>query len=289
MLLETMVQVHVSALTAAQTNLRKKPGIRRTPTVKACLAAHNPKTSKIPSRRHATKSTDDNPALPAEWEKARADLLRRIPDKNAAAHGRQILLALEPHITRAWTGSHANQELAGRLSEFKDLLDALNVGVVVIDAAGAVGYINEPARQLLNLPAATMVGKQLPPPLNSWAQDAIVAAATNHTPVKASLDINGLKLMVEVRELAPDRFVLRLERSRIHVEIESLMGYGLSQRQAEVLALILRGASNREIAAALFLSRRTIEKHVETILDVLGVATRSAAIAEVIARRETGH
>ena len=51
----------------------------------------------------------------------------------------------------------------------------------------------------------------------------------------------------------------------------------LTLREAEVLALLAAGLSNRDIAQSLVLSPRTVGKHVEHILDKLGVGSRTAA------------
>jgi DNA-binding NarL/FixJ family response regulator len=52
----------------------------------------------------------------------------------------------------------------------------------------------------------------------------------------------------------------------------------LTEREAEVLALIARGATNLEIAAELFLSERTVKGHVSSIFTKLGARDRAAAI-----------
>jgi DNA-binding NarL/FixJ family response regulator len=46
-----------------------------------------------------------------------------------------------------------------------------------------------------------------------------------------------------------------------------------------VLRLIARGRSNQEIAAELFLSTRTVERHVSNIYDKIGAAGKSARAA----------
>ncbi len=52
----------------------------------------------------------------------------------------------------------------------------------------------------------------------------------------------------------------------------------LSPREMDVLRLIEAGMTNREIASALFISRRTAQGHVARILGKLDVRTRTAAV-----------
>ena len=60
---------------------------------------------------------------------------------------------------------------------------------------------------------------------------------------------------------------------------------GLSPREAEVLAHIAAGDSNKLIARALDLSPHTVKRHVANILDKLAVQTRGQAAAWYRARR----
>ncbi len=53
---------------------------------------------------------------------------------------------------------------------------------------------------------------------------------------------------------------------------------GLSRREREVLTLVATGASNEEISTALFLSVRTVERHVSNIYAKLGVSGRTARV-----------
>jgi predicted ATPase/DNA-binding CsgD family transcriptional regulator len=57
---------------------------------------------------------------------------------------------------------------------------------------------------------------------------------------------------------------------------------GLSSREREVLGLLVEGASDQEIAARLFITRRTASKHVAAILEKLGVTNRTAAATAAI-------
>ena len=59
----------------------------------------------------------------------------------------------------------------------------------------------------------------------------------------------------------------------------------LSPRETEVARLVSEALSNREIATTLFLSERTVEQHVRSILHKLGFANRAAIAAWVAAKR----
>jgi len=63
---------------------------------------------------------------------------------------------------------------------------------------------------------------------------------------------------------------IRPEHDRTQVR-----GLGLGSREQEVGTLIAQGLSNKEIAARLFLSVRTVETHVHNLLNKLGVNSRT--------------
>jgi DNA-binding NarL/FixJ family response regulator len=58
----------------------------------------------------------------------------------------------------------------------------------------------------------------------------------------------------------------------------------LSKRELEVLALIAKGATNREAAAQLFISEATVKTHLLHLYAKLGVSDRAAAVATAFAR-----
>ena len=59
----------------------------------------------------------------------------------------------------------------------------------------------------------------------------------------------------------------------------------LSQRETDVARLVTEGLSNREIGTRLFISERTVESHVRSILTKLGFTSR-AQVAGWMAAQE---
>ena len=88
----------------------------------------------------------------------------------------------------------------------------------------------------------------------------------------------GLKLtrkkeVVVVKEvpapLAPQPFTLNEER---------LKDLGITKRELEILELIARGMSNREIAEKLFVSENTVKTHSSRLFDKLSAKRRTQAV-----------
>jgi DNA-binding CsgD family transcriptional regulator len=63
-------------------------------------------------------------------------------------------------------------------------------------------------------------------------------------------------------------------------DVANAAGGRLTQREHMVLLHLVDGCTDREIAARLFISRRTVSKHMEAIFAKLGVHSRGAAVAE---------
>lgn len=57
----------------------------------------------------------------------------------------------------------------------------------------------------------------------------------------------------------------------------------LSPREREVLALLARGQSNRQIAEQLFVTEHTAKYHVASLFNKLGATNRTEAVSRAIA------
>ncbi|MBA2607663.1 MAG: hypothetical protein H0U92_01830 [Actinobacteria bacterium] len=77
---------------------------------------------------------------------------------------------------------------------------------------------------------------------------------------------------------------VRLDQSEVDGDSRRLPG-GLSEREAEVLRLVASGLSNKEVAAQLHLSAKTVSRHVSNIFTKLGVSSRVAASAFAFANK----
>lgn len=75
-----------------------------------------------------------------------------------------------------------------------------------------------------------------------------------------------------------DRLGASLDAGHIrHLTSPPSLPGGLTAREAEVLTLVASGRTNKEIAAALHLSERTVARHLSNIFTKLGVTSRTAA------------
>ncbi|WP_320783635.1 response regulator transcription factor [Streptomyces sp. CRN 30] len=115
---------------------------------------------------------------------------------------------------------------------------------------------------------------------------AIEAGATGYLLKDAPRD----ELFAAVRAAAEGRTVLSpavVSRLVSAVRAPRSTGPGnenLSGREREVLALVARGASNREIARELFISEATVKTHLTHLYGKLGVNDRAAAVATAYER-----
>ncbi|WP_369225598.1 response regulator [Streptomyces sp. R39] len=161
---------------------------------------------------------------------------------------------------------------------------ALDPDVILMDlrmpGGGGVDAIRELARfgsraQVLVLTTYDTDSDTLP---------AIEAGATGYLLKDAPRE----ELFTAVRAAAQGRTVLSpavASRLVSAVRAPGAPGNGpLSAREREVLALVARGTSNREIARELFISEATVKTHLTHLYAKLGVNDRAAAVATAYQR-----
>ena len=112
-------------------------------------------------------------------------------------------------------------------------------------------------------------------------QDALQAGAIGYL----LKNLTGEELSEAIRQAYGGRPTLAPEAVQALVQPPSeaeTLAADLTHREMEVLALLVKGMSNPEIAERLVISRATVKVHVSSILSKLGVASRAEAISVAI-------
>lgn len=76
----------------------------------------------------------------------------------------------------------------------------------------------------------------------------------------------------------PQRWVLRNEHQALRSPQPSALAEPLTEREQEVMRLLVAGTSDQQIAADLEISLATVKKHISNLFGKLGVASRTQAI-----------
>lgn len=94
-------------------------------------------------------------------------------------------------------------------------------------------------------------------------------------------DVSADELVRAIRAAHAGRATLSPEAAQALVEtanLPPLPGLDLTEREREVLALMVEGLNNTQIAGRLTVSPSTIKSHVSSVLSKLGVASRTEAV-----------
>jgi len=101
-------------------------------------------------------------------------------------------------------------------------------------------------------------------------------------------DVSDVELVAAVRNAVAGQPTLAAEAQRALIQATTSPkspGSDLTEREREVLALMVKGMSNDEIAERLTVRPSTAKFHVSNVLSKLGVATRTEAVALALQNR----
>jgi len=125
--------------------------------------------------------------------------------------------------------------------------------------------------------------------LTSFAEDQLVQQALKAGAIGYLLkNVSHDELAQAIRAAYAGRPALAPEATQalIHAATQPRPpGYDLTPREREVLALLVEGLNNPEIAQRLIVSESTIKTHVSNIISKLGVTSRTEAVALAIRHR----
>jgi NarL family two-component system response regulator LiaR len=118
-------------------------------------------------------------------------------------------------------------------------------------------------------------------PEDRLVQDVLEAGALSYLLKNVGAD----ELARAIRAAREGRSTLAPEAAQVLIQRATAPrspGYDLSPREKEVLALMVQGLSNPDIADRLVVGRSTIKFHVSSILGKLGVQSRTEAVAMAV-------
>lgn len=121
--------------------------------------------------------------------------------------------------------------------------------------------------------------------LTSFREEELVQSALRAGAIGYLLkNISAEDLVDAIRSAARGRPTLSPEATSALIQsatqsAQPPLGFDLTEREREVLALLVAGLNNSQIADRLIVSRSTVKFHVSSILSKLGVTSRTEAVA----------
>lgn len=164
------------------------------------------------------------------------------------------------------------------LEEIARSLDTEVPGAIAAQARGAVDLAEGDANAAIgSLHRALAVWHRIEAPYAAARVRVLIGLACRALGDEdgAGLEIDAARAVFERLGAAPDLVRIR----SLTNGTPSGRSHGLTPRELEVLRLVAAGETNKVIAAKLFLSEKTVDRHVSNILTKLDVSSRTAATA----------
>jgi DNA-binding CsgD family transcriptional regulator len=164
------------------------------------------------------------------------------------------------------------------LEEITERFDTGLLGAIAAHARGALALAEGDAQTALGLlRRALRVWQQVQAPYMTARTRLLIGLACRSLgdDEGAALEMDAARTVFEHLGAAPD--LTRLERLATNTPPRDR--HGLTRREAQVLRLIATGKTNKTIAGELFVSERTVDRHVSNIFAKLSLPSRAAATA----------
>lgn len=191
---------------------------------------------------------------------------------------------------------------------FRQALDGMCVGMVLVDAAGRLVWANRAAQSTLGIDAESARGRVLGPLLTDpqisafWQEAArsegtLLSEAAVRSPHPAHLKLNAARcvdsagrtigrallfcdvtadraLQIRLSEEATSRLLQMTETAKSSAQPRA----GLTAKELEVLRRVGRGATNEGIAREFEIAASTVRSHIKRLYRKLGLKSRSDAV-----------
>jgi DNA-binding CsgD family transcriptional regulator len=194
---------------------------------------------------------------------------------------RDCMSLLVTHFEQAFLNARALKKLQLLLSETQSQLDLVPCGTILFDEKFQILAINAPARAMqAEFFPKEGVSSRLPLIVKSWFRSRAELHSVSFKPLAALIRHSPEgRLTVQLVSLPNENLhLLVLERQPLKLSPEDVRHLGLTNRESEVLLWLAQGKTNDEIARILTGRRRTIDKHVQNLLQKLNVENRAGAI-----------
>lgn len=204
--------------------------------------------------------------------------IRRVMDE-AQSRRRSRVLPAYVDIMLAVDDVQAARVAADELSEIAAKLDAPLLCAVAAQAEGAVLLAEGDARAALDALRRAWKGwKELEAPYDAARARVLLGLACRKLGDEdtAEMEFDAARWIFQQLGAEPD--LARLDRLTRHGGTGT-PDHGLTPRQLQVLRRVAAGKTNKAIADELFISERTVERHVSDIFGKLEVSSRAAATA----------
>ncbi len=209
---------------------------------------------------------------------AAAAAIRRVVDAAQDRVTRSRLLPAHVEIMLAAGDGHAARVAADELSEMADDLDAPLLWALAAQAHGAVLVLEGDIQAALGaLRHAWTAWQELEVPYEAARARVLIGLACRELGDEetAEMELDAASWAFGQLGAVPD-----LARAQsLSLRAAAKPAGGLTGRELEVLRLVATGKTNRSIAADLFLSEKTVARHVSNIFTKLGLSSRAAATA----------
>ncbi len=241
-------------------------------------------TAEAAFRKASRSGHDPQPGLAllrlaqGQISTARA-MIRRAVDEDRWTHDRVRLLPAYVEIALSAADVAAAVTAADELRDAAEHRDAPALTATAAHAQGTVALeAGDPSRALRLLREALSIWQAMAMPYDAARTRVQIAAACRALGDgdSAELELDAARWVFEQLGAGPD--LALLPRPRGPSKPREAPG-GLTAREAQILRIVATGATNKAIAAELFLSEKTVARHVANIFVKLDVKSRAGATA----------
>jgi DNA-binding CsgD family transcriptional regulator len=213
-----------------------------------------------------------------------ATAIRRIASTTVDRMKRMSLLPAYIEIMLAAGEVHDARNACHELESISRTFDTGVPGAIAAQACGAVALAEGNAQAALgSLRSAFEVWQRIEAPYAASRTRIMMGLAC-----RALGDEDGASLEFDAARALFERLGAMPDLARMETLIsggKSSHAHGLTRRELQVLRLVAAGETNKAIASKLFLSEKTIDRHVSNILTKLDLSSRTAATAFAYQRK----